>query len=148
MRVLVTGASGFLGSHIAEQLYAGGHTVRLLLRKTSSRKFLEFPFEEAIGDVTDPGSLEAASERVDAVVHAAGLVKARSESEFAEVNAEGTKNLVKAVEAKSPSARFVYISSLAAHGSSRDGKPRPVDAPSKPLTAYGRTQARRGVPPS
>lgn len=140
MRVLVTGASGFLGSHVAEQLYASGHTVRLLLRKTSSRKFLEFPFEEALGDVTDPSSLEAASERVDAVVHAAGLVKARSEAEFAGVNAEGTRHLVKAVEAKSPSARFVYISSLAAHGPSRDGKPRPVDGPAKPLTAYGRTK--------
>jgi len=83
MKVLVTGASGFLGSHIAEQLVAAGHTVRLLLRKTSSRQFLAFPFEEALGDITDPDSLPAAVDGVDTIVHAAGLVKARNEAEFA-----------------------------------------------------------------
>jgi nucleoside-diphosphate-sugar epimerase len=140
VRVLVTGASGFLGSHVAEQLYASGHTVRLLLRRASSRRFLEFPYEEALGDVTDPASLETAAERVDAVVHAAALVKARSKAEFAAVNAAGTQNLIHAVAAKSPGARFVYISSLAAHGPAAKGKPRQVDAPPKPLTAYGRTK--------
>jgi nucleoside-diphosphate-sugar epimerase len=141
VNVLVTGASGFLGSHIAEQLAAEGHAVRLLLRRTSSREWLQFPYDEATGDVTDPASLGDAVVGVDAVIHSAGLVKARSEREFASVNAKGTSNLLRAIEEKAPELkRFVYVSSLAAHGPSPDGKPRPAEAPPKPITAYGRTK--------
>ena len=141
MRVLITGASGFLGSHIAEQFADAGHDVRALLRRTSSRKFLQFPHEEAIGDVTDAESLPAAVSGVDVVVHAAGLTKARNEAEFASVNEHGTTNLLRAVKAHNPSIRrIVYISSIAAHGSSKNGKPRPLDARPRPITAYGRTK--------
>ena len=71
MKVLVTGASGFLGSHIAEQLARDGHAVRVLVRRTSDRSFLRgFDTEEALGDVTQPESLPAAIAGVDAVVHA------------------------------------------------------------------------------
>ena len=141
MKVLATGASGFLGSHIAEQLAAGGHEVRLLLRPTSSRSFLQFPHEVALGDITDPGSLLGAVRGVDIVIHTAGLVKARSEAEFHRVNEGGTANLVNAVQEANPALqRFVYVSSLAAHGPSPDGRPRPVDAPPNPITAYGRSK--------
>ncbi len=142
MKVLVTGASGFLGSHIAEGLAAAGHQARVLVRKTSSREFLRgFVNEEAIGDVTDAGSLRDAVSGVDAVVHAAGLVKARSEAEFVAVNRQGTANLLSAIEAAAPDLqRFVYISSLAAEGPSEDGNPRPAGATERPLTAYGRTK--------
>lgn len=141
MKVLVTGASGFLGSFVAEQLAAEGHAVRLLLRNRSSRRFLTFNYESTIGDVTDVASFAGAVDGVDGIVHAAGLVKARSESEFAAVNAIGTLNLLRAAERISPGVqRFVYVSSLAAHGPSPDGKPRTVDATPNPLTAYGRTK--------
>ncbi len=141
MKVLVTGASGFLGSHIAEQLAAEGHEVRTLLRKTSSREWLQFPHEEVIGDVTDEESLGAAVEGVDAVVHSAALIKARSEAEFDAANRGGTANLLAAIEATNPGLRrLVYISSVAAHGASKDGKARAVDAPAVPLTLYGRTK--------
>jgi 2-alkyl-3-oxoalkanoate reductase len=142
MKILVTGASGFLGSHVAEQLAAKKHGVRLLLRKTSNRDFLRaFPYETASGDVTDPPSLADAVEGVDAVIHTAGLVKARNEREFIGVNAAGTHNLVQAVERFAPEVkRFVYVSSLAAHGPSTDGKPRPVDAPAAPVSAYGHSK--------
>lgn len=141
MKVLVTGASGFLGSHIAEQLAAGGHDVRVLLRKSSSREWLTFPHEEVVGDVTNADSLLAAIEGVDAVVHSAALIKARSEAEFDAANRGGTEHLLAAIEAKNPDLkRFAYISSVAAHGSSPDGNPRPTDAPPVPLTVYGRTK--------
>jgi len=141
MKVLVTGASGFLGSHIAETLAKQGHEVRTLVRRTSSRAFLTFPHEEAVGDVTEPETLPAAVAGADVVVHAAGLVKARSEAEFALVNARGTANLISAIEAHAPGLkRFIYISSLAAHGPSEDGQPRPAEAPPRPVTAYGRTK--------
>jgi len=142
MKILVTGASGFLGSHIAERLAIEGHSVRLLLRRTSSRRFLTaFQFEEAPGDVTDAASLPGAVAGVDAVVHAAGLVKARSEAEFMAVNATGTANLLAAVASTNTKLpRFVYISSLAAHGPSENGAPRPIDAPARPVSAYGRSK--------
>lgn len=141
MKVLVTGASGFLGSHIAEQFAAAGHEIRLLLRRTSSRQFLTFASEEAIGDVTDPDSLLTAVEGVDAVVHAAGLIKARNEAEFRAVNEQGTANLIKAIERRTPGLRrFIYISSVSAHGPSPGGRPRPAEAEPKPVSAYGRSK--------
>jgi nucleoside-diphosphate-sugar epimerase len=140
VRVLVTGASGFLGSHVAEQLANEGHTVRLLLRPSSSRRFLAgFSYETSTGDVTDVSSLATAVEEVDAVVHAAGLTKARNEAEFTAVNGTGTANLIAAAES-ARIKRFVYISSLAAHGPSEDGSPRPVDAAARPVSAYGRSK--------
>jgi nucleoside-diphosphate-sugar epimerase len=142
VKVLITGASGFLGSHVAERLASEGHTIRLLLRRTSSRRFLsEFEFEEATGDVTDASSLPPAVEGVDAIVHTAGLVKARNEAEFMAVNAIGTANLLAAVAKANPDLpRCVYISSLAAHGPSGDGAPRQSDAPPWPVSAYGRSK--------
>lgn len=142
MKILVTGASGFLGSHVAEQLAKDGHDLRLLLRRTSSRRFLRgFPFEEALGDVIDAGSLLAAVAGVDAVVHTAGLVKARSEAEFYAINAQGVANLIAAVEQAAPALqRFVHVSSLAAHGPSADGAPRPAAEPATPVSAYGRSK--------
>jgi nucleoside-diphosphate-sugar epimerase len=78
---------------------------------------------------------------VDAVIHTAGLVKARNEAEFMAVNATGTANLLSAVDSTAPDLkRFVYVSSLAAHGPSVDGKPRPADAPAEPVSAYGRSK--------
>ena len=142
MKILVTGASGFLGSHVAEHFANAGHDVRLLLRRTSSRRFLtEFPYESAVGDVTDAPTLTTAVEGVDAVVHTAGLVKARHEAEFMAVNATGTANLLSAAGSAAPALkRFVYVSSLAAHGPSIDGKPRLADAPARPVSAYGRSK--------
>jgi nucleoside-diphosphate-sugar epimerase len=141
MKVLVTGASGFLGSYIAQQFAADGQSVRLLLRQTSSRRFLSgFVYEEAPGDITNPATLPAAVEGVDAVVHAAGLIKARNEAEFHAVNAHGTANLVCATEQSVSVKRFVYVSSLAAHGPSTDGDSRSYDAPANPVSAYGRSK--------
>jgi nucleoside-diphosphate-sugar epimerase len=143
MKVLVTGGSGFLGSHVAEQLSAAGHQVRALVRKSSNRKFLSTlkNVELAEGSVEDRTSVDAAMKGgIDAVVHAAGLVKARNEAEFLECNTQGTVNLLDAAIEHAPNLRrFVHVSSLEACGPSLDGKPVPLDQEA-PVTAYGRSK--------
>ena len=143
MKVLVTGGSGFLGSHVAEQLSAAGHEVRALVRKSSNRKFLSTlkGVELAEGSVEDRASVEAAMKGgIDAVIHSAGLVKARNEAEFLECNTQGTVNLLEAAIEHAPKLRrFVHISSLEACGPSLDGKPVPL-AQEHPVTAYGRSK--------
>ena len=143
MKVLVTGASGFLGSHIAEQLSKDGHAVRALVRKTSNRKFLEtLPgIELAEGSVEQSDRVEAAVNGVDAIVHAAGLVKARSAEEFHATNVGGTANVVEAAKKLVPKLRrLVYVSSLAAIGPSEDGRPLRGDEKPHPVTNYGRSK--------
>ncbi|GAC1343829.1 MAG: NAD-dependent epimerase/dehydratase family protein [Myxococcales bacterium] len=143
MRVLVTGGSGFLGSYVAEQLAEEGHVVRALVRPASDKQLLErLPgVEFSSGAVEDPASLAVAMRGVDAVVHAAGLVKARRPADFVAVNTQGTKNLLQAaLEEAKGLRRFVYISSLAAVGPSPDGHPVPDDAEPRPVTHYGRSK--------
>jgi len=140
MKVLVTGASGFLGGHVAEILSKRGDRVRALVRSTSKRRHLE-----AIGDlelfegaVEDADRMREAVEGVDAVVHAAGLVKARSKDEFFTVNVGGTSNLIQASRGRRLK-RFVHVSSLEACGPSADGLPISADQ-ENPISAYGRSK--------
>ncbi len=143
MKVLLTGGSGFLGSHVAQLLNDDGHDVRALVRKTSDTRFLRsLPRVELFeGSVEDRPSCLAACEGVDAVIHAAGLVKARSRAEFELTNVVGTQNVLDAAIERQPGVRrFVFVSSLAARAPSPDGRPLPLDAPAAPVTAYGRSK--------
>jgi nucleoside-diphosphate-sugar epimerase len=141
MKILVTGASGFLGSHIVEQVIAQKDEARALVRHSSNKAHLEGQrgVEIALGDVGAADSLEKAMEGVDAVIHSAGLVKARSQKEFDEVNTAGTA-MVLASAKRAGVKRFVYVSSLTVVGSSVDGKPVAKDAPAAPLTGYARSK--------
>src|SRR5205823_14015189 len=149
MRVLLTGGSGFLGSYVAEQLAAGGHVVRALVRPKSARSILDkLPRVEFVpGAIERPDTLKPAMEGVDAVVHVAGIVKARKPADFFEVNTQGTRNLVDAALARGGLERFVYVSSLAAVGPSADGTPVSENAEPRPVTQYGRSklEAERAV---
>ncbi len=140
MRVLVTGANGFLGSHVAERLARQGHDLRLLLRPTSDLTFLQgLSYERAEGDVRDPESLLRAAKGVDGVVHVAGLTNARNEQTYMAVNDAGTRAAVDAA-LETGARRFVYVSSAAAQGPGRDGRDmRPDDRP-RPVSAYGRSK--------
>jgi len=143
MKVLVTGASGLLGSHVAELLSARGDQVRALVRKTSNRRVLErLPGVELFeGSVEDVDRVRDAVDGVQAVVHCAGLVKARNTDEFFAVNVGGTSNVVQAARVRAPGVfkRFVHVSSLEACGPSLDGSPVPGDQ-ENPVTAYGRSK--------
>lgn len=141
--ILVTGASGFLGSHIAEQLDAQGVATRLLVRSSSDTSRIAHLKHAtlAVGDMRDATSLAKAVQGITAVIHAAGLVKARDPMDFGRVNVDGLKSLLAVTaSAAPPLRRVVVVSSLAAHGPSFDGQPRPIDAPCQPVTAYGRSK--------
>jgi 2-alkyl-3-oxoalkanoate reductase len=143
MKVLVTGGSGFLGSHVAEQLGQRGHSVRALVRKSSNTKFLSSlqNVELAYGAVEDKDAVAEAAKGVDAIIHSAGVVKARTPADFTATNVDGTRNLLEvALDHRKKIKRFVFVSSLAAHGPSRDGSPIPHDSEPSPVTEYGRSK--------
>lgn len=143
MKVLVTGGSGFLGSHIAEQLLKSGHSVRALVRKSSNTKFLSsLPgIELAHGAVEDKDAVAKAAVGVDAIIHSAGLVKAKTPRDFTATNVDGTRNLLEvALDHRTRIRRFVLVSSLAAHGPSSDGAPIAHDREPSPVTNYGRSK--------
>jgi nucleoside-diphosphate-sugar epimerase len=142
MKVLVTGASGFLGGWVAQRLLERGHQVRALVRKSSNRKHLESleKVEFAYGAIEDGPAVLAATEGVDAIIHSAGLVKARNEAEFQLTNVQGTQFIIDAAKAhRATVKRVVIVSSLEAGGPSADGSPAPLE-PEAPVTAYGRSK--------
>ncbi len=149
MKVFLTGGSGFLGSHIADKLVEQGHEVRALVRPTSDSRHLQSIGAELVHASLETGhGLEQAVQGVDAVIHSAAVVKARRPEEFTQVNVGGTSRLIEATRKVNPGLhRFVLISSLAAHGFRRDGKPRGLEEPSEPVTQYGRSklEAERAV---
>jgi nucleoside-diphosphate-sugar epimerase len=115
-KVLVTGATGFLGSHIAETLVQHGFTVRCTVRPSSSLKWLEhLDIEKVSVNLSNETSLQEACEGVDVVVHNAGITRAKTDAEFFEVNTDATQRLAKAAISAKVS-RFIFISSLEARG--------------------------------
>jgi nucleoside-diphosphate-sugar epimerase len=142
LKALVTGGTGFIGSHLTEALIRKGVHVRCLVRKTSDLKWLRgLPIEPVHGDCYDERSLEKAVKDVDWVFHLAGATKAVKKDTYFEVNGSGTANLIHACLEKNPRLqKFIHISSQAAAGPSRDrGHKRELD-PSEPVSFYGRSK--------
>ncbi|MDD5173878.1 MAG: NAD-dependent epimerase/dehydratase family protein [Candidatus Omnitrophica bacterium] len=129
MRNLVTGATGFVGSHIAERLVKEGEEVLALVRKTSNTGFLSgIGVKFAYGDINDLESVRKAMRGIDIVYHSAALADEWiSPKEAYRVNVEGTKNLLDAVR-EAGVKRFVFISSLAVLGM-KDHHGTPADSP-------------------
>lgn len=143
MRALVTGGTGFIGSHLVDELLRQGYEVRVLRRPTSSTTYLEGKdVTIAIGDLSDTASLVKACEHIDVVFHVAALPRDwGSRKEFFEVNLYGTKNLLDAcVEQSIP--RFVFMSSAAVYGFPNTTQPIAEDFPKHPTPKYGEAKHR------
>jgi nucleoside-diphosphate-sugar epimerase len=142
MKALVTGATGFIGSHLCEELLRRGYEVTCLSRNTSDLKWIEnLDVRLTKGDCTVPESLLNIADGFEYVFHLAGLTKARCDDEFFCINARGTENFIKTVAEKNPKLkRFVYLSSLAAVGPSRNASPLREDSPPSPVSNYGRSK--------
>jgi 2-alkyl-3-oxoalkanoate reductase len=141
-RVLLTGATGFVGTHVADAFARAGFAVRALARTAErARRLAGSGFEIVLGSLADDDVVTAACRDVDVIVHLAALTHARTSVEYERVNVEGTKRLLDAALAARPGPRrFVYLSSLAAAGPCVDGRGVTAADVPRPLTAYGRSK--------
>jgi len=130
-RILLTGGTGFLGSHVAELLVAAGHEVRASIRSTSDTRWLDpLPVETVVADLEDPDRLATALGGISDVMHVGGVTITSDPAVFDRVNAAGTAALA-AAAGRAGIERFVLISSLAARG---------PDGAEGPVSPYGRSK--------
>ncbi|MFC2075818.1 NAD-dependent epimerase/dehydratase family protein [candidate division KSB1 bacterium] len=139
MRVLVTGANGFVGSHLTEALVKRGDRVTCLVRRTSNLAWIKnLPVDFVYGELSDPASLPPAVDGIDLAFHVAALTRAPDRETFFRVNSAGTENLCRALaESGSDGARFVFVSSLAAGGPGGPGQVVTENDPDRPVSWYG-----------
>ncbi len=146
-KILITGASGFIGSFIVEEALQHGMETWAAVRASSSRAYLNDNRIHLIElDLSSQKRLEEQlrGHQFDYVVHAAGVTKCLHKEDFFRVNTEGTRNLVKALTAlQMPLQRFVFLSSLSIMGAIREQQPYTEitenDIP-QPNTAYGKSK--------
>ncbi|MBU4231591.1 MAG: NAD-dependent epimerase/dehydratase family protein [Proteobacteria bacterium] len=144
MQALVTGAAGFIGSHLVEALLQRGVRVRCLVRPTSHLKWVEgLPVEIIYGDCREKDSLGPGVKDVDLVFHLAGATRAIDAKTYFEVNALGTDNLVQAcLEHNTRLQKFIYLSSQAAAGPGRNGGKKKESDHCSPVSPYGMSKRR------
>jgi nucleoside-diphosphate-sugar epimerase len=142
MTALVTGATGFIGSFLAEALIRKGYAVTCLVRKTSDLRWIRhLTLDFLFADLADRDAYAKKLRGFDYIFHVAGLTKADSEKAFFHTNAECARVLATAAAEENPKLkRFLLVSSLAAAGPSLDGVPSTEDSPPRPVSAYGRSK--------
>ena len=147
MKILITGASGFIGSFIVEEALRRGFDTWAAVRRSSSRAFLQDKRINLIElNLDSEADLKQQLQGLDFdyVVHAAGVTKCLDKADFHRINTEGTKHLVNAIRSlQMPLKRFVYLSSLSVYGAIHENQPytpiREADTP-RPNTAYGKSK--------
>jgi nucleoside-diphosphate-sugar epimerase len=139
---LVTGGTGFVGSHLVERLLGEGYAVTCLVRDLRRLRWLEGLHVDLVeGDCTKPESLAAALQWVSVVFHCAGLTKALHARDYYSVNHLGTKNLLAAcAQHASGMEKFILVSSQAAAGPSPDARPVAEADTAHPVSDYGKSK--------
>ena len=143
MKALVTGATGFVGSHLAELLLDKGFTVKCNVRKESNLKWIkDLNVEIVEANLSDKESLKKAVSGVDYVFHVGGRTFGRNYEEFHQANCIGTRNLLEAVyEENKDLKKFVFLSSQTAAGPALSfDKPVLESDEAKPITSYGKSK--------
>jgi len=140
-KALVTGANGFIGSHLTKALQDQGEDVACLVRKTSSvERLASLGARMVYGDVTDRESLDVPISGTDVVYHVAGRTIALKKQDFFDVNETGTRNIVEVAAKQETPPTVIVVSSQAAAGPMLDGRPRTEADPAEPVSNYGRSK--------
>ncbi len=142
MKALVTGSTGFIGSHLVEKLVQHDYRVRCLIRKTTKVEYVSgLPVEFVNADFDDIESLQSAVDGVDYIFHIGGVTKSKDKQGYIRGNYETTKHLLTAVLKQNPGIkRFTLASSLTAVGPGNDLEPVDETAPYHPITTYGKSK--------
>lgn len=140
---VVTGCSGFVGSHLVDYLIGQGHKVKCIVRKTSSLKWIDGKQIELFDSgLFDQNRLAEIVKDADYIFHVAGVVKSKTPEGYFRGNVTTTYNLLKAVvKAEVSLKRFVLVSSQTAAGPSKKGMVVNESMEAKPITTYGRSKA-------
>lgn len=139
LKALITGATGFVGSHLADKLINKNYEVYCLKRKTSSTKWLDGKNVKFVeGDLFSNDALENCIKDMDYVFHVAGVVKSKTKEGFFKGNYKATKNLLEITEKVNKNIKkFIFVSSLAAVGPALTETPVNEDKKPEPITTYG-----------
>jgi nucleoside-diphosphate-sugar epimerase len=136
--MLVTGGSGFIGSHLLERLSKANQPFRCLVRSNSRRRALPRGVETVEASLDTGEGLDRALEGITSVIHLAGVTKALRPADYYTGNVRSTEVLAKAIAGKP--IRLVHVSSLAAAGPNPDGRPLDEDSPPRPFSHYGKSK--------
>ncbi|MGH7523130.1 MAG: NAD-dependent epimerase/dehydratase family protein [Gemmatimonadales bacterium] len=141
MKVLVTGATGFVGGHLVDRLLEQGDTVTALVRSPSRAAPLGQRGVRLVpGDLSNLAALGNALDGIDLVYHAAAILGSPSEDLLMAANRDGTANVGRLAASMPARPRVVLVSSMAAGGPAKKGAPRTIDDADQPVTAYGRSK--------
>jgi dihydroflavonol-4-reductase len=140
--VLLTGGTGFIGSHTVEFLIQQGHHVRCTIRpgRRTLGWLAKLPVELIESDLRDHNSLASHVKDVEYIFHIAGVTKAKKKQDFFVGNVETTEALLHATQSATTLKKFCLISSLVTTGPSRNGQPLDESAPFAPITIYGQSK--------
>lgn len=142
MKILVTGATGFIGRHLTKSFVEQGKPVKCLVRESSNTKFLEeLGVELVYGDLLHVQSLKkiVKDKEINIICHLAGKVYSRDKNDLYKINCVGTRNIFDAC-LDTQINKFIFLSSLAALGPSRNKRELDENTKPQPITDYGRSK--------
>jgi nucleoside-diphosphate-sugar epimerase len=143
MKVFVTGATGFVGSHLCDLLVKEGHEVFSLVRSPKKAQEFKVPGTYVQGSLSSSGSNEWINELpadLDAVIHTAGIVHSMDTNTFYKINSECTKVLIDDLKSRFSNLKFTLVSSLAACGPSSETKSISEQTKESPVSEYGKSK--------
>jgi len=142
MKTLVTGGTGFIGSHLVERLRQQGHDVLCIAKDVMHAKLLALRgCDVTLADLNDAPGLDAALEGIDTVYHLAGVTRCRKPEDYYEGNTRATRRFMDICRGHSSSLRrVIYVSSQTAVGPSLDGRPVSEETPYHPVSHYGKSK--------